>query len=117
METHEKLQRICAALRERGEPGTPYQVAKLLRVSPSTVLRWGKPRRQGGSIPRGQSAQNLDLLYRTVVQAQKGNQDANKILASILGGAGAGLLGLGVGGILIAAGMAWILSDDEGEES
>lgn len=68
-------------------------------------------------MPRGKTAEHLDLLYRTVVQAQKGNREANKILASILGGAGAGLLGLGVGGILIAAGLAWILSDDVGEES
>ena len=107
-----KLRRIYQALNARNEPGTAYQVANLLQVSPSTVLRWQK----GEAAPQGKTAERLDLLYRTVVHADKGNPDANKILASILGGAGAGLLGLGVGGILIAAGLAWILSDDnEGE--
>lgn len=112
MSPQQKLKRICQVLQTRGEPGTPYQVANLLQVSPSTVLRWAK----GAAVPQGKTAERLDLLYRTIVHADKGNKDANNILASILGGAGAGLLGLGVGGILIAAGLAWILSDDnEGE--
>ena len=109
-----KLDRIQETLVARGESGSAYQVANLLGVSPSTVLRW----QNGQAVPQGKTAERLDLLYRTIVHAEKGNPEANKILASILSGAGAGLLGLGVGGILIAAGLAWILSDDnEGEES
>lgn len=114
MTAAEKLQRIYEALQERGEPGTPYQVARLLQVSPSTVARWEK----GGATPQGKTAMSLDLLYRTVVRAEKGDDDARKILTAILGAAGAGLLGLGMGGVLIAAGLGWILggNDEEGEQ-
>jgi len=116
MSPADKVDRICRALESRDEPGTPTQVARLLGCSPSTVLRW----KHGESSPRGRQADSLDLLYRTVVEADDGNADATKILGSLLGAAGAGLLGLGVGGILIAAGLGWILSgqgndDEDGE--
>ena len=100
-----KIERISEALQSRNEPGTLYQIAKLLDVVPSTVSRW----HSGASAPRGRQAESLDLLYNTVVKADTGNPEAYKILAALLGGVGAGLLGLGVGGVLIAAGLGWIL--------
>ncbi len=108
-----KLNQIYAALQARGEPGTAYRVAKILQVAPSTVSRWER----GLVSPQGRTAEALDLLYRTAVHAERGNEDANQIFATILTGAGAGLLGLGVGGILIAAGLAWILSGEEERKS
>lgn len=104
-----KLKQIYATLRARGEPATAYRVAKILQVAPSTVSRWER----GLATPQGRTAEALDLLYRTAVNADRGNEDANQILTTFLTGAGAGLLGLGIGGILIAAGLAWILSSEE----
>ena len=102
-----KIKRICQVLQERGEPGTPYQISRLLGVSPSTVSRW----LAGTATPRGRQAQSLDFLYNTIVNVNRGNPEADKLLGALLGGVGAGLLGLGVGGVLIAAGLGWILGD------
>lgn len=107
MTAAEKIERICRTLEERGEPGSYHQVARLLGVAPSTVSRWAG----GESTPRGKQAESLDLLYRTVVAADHGNPDAIKILGAVLGAAGAGLLGMGVGGVLIAAGLGWLLGE------
>lgn len=112
MHPRQKLQRIYTSLRVKGHPGTAYQVAKLLQVAPSTVGRWEK----GSATPQGRTAESLDLLYRTVVQAERGNADADKILGAILGGVGASLLGIGLGGILVAAGLGWLLGSDEEEK-
>ena len=111
MSASEKLDRIYEGLKAKNQPGTAYQVAKLLNVAPSTVSRWER----GLAQPQGRSAEALDLLYRTVCEAQRGNEDADQILVSILTATGAGLLGLGVGGILIAAGLGWILSSKDKE--
>lgn len=112
MTTAEKIGRVCEVLKQRGEAGSPYQVARLLGVSPSTVLRWAG----GGVEPRRRQAEALDLLYRTVVRAEQDNQDAKRILGSLLAATGAGLLGLGLGGVLIAAGLGWILGDQPEKE-
>jgi transcriptional regulator with XRE-family HTH domain len=114
MHAVKKLQRISAALQDRGEPGNAAQIARLLNVSPSTVGRW----LSGEVAPRGKQAESLKLLHRTVVQADDGNRDAKKILGMLLGGAGAGLLGLGLGGVLIAAGLGWVLggTGDDGDD-
>ena len=109
MDVEEKICRISLALRKRGLPGTDSQIARLLRVSPSTVQRW----RKGNAEPRGRTAEAVDVLHRTVVQADEGNEDANKILVAFLGATGAALLGFGVGGALIAAGLGWILGEEE----
>lgn len=111
MDTAIKLEKICQSLKARGEPGTLYQIARLLGVAPSTVTRWSK----GQTNPRGKAAEALDVLYRTVVQAEKGNPEAANMLGAFLGGAGAALLGLGLGGVLIAAGLGWIIGGDAGE--
>ena len=113
MKTQVKLAQIYATLEARGEPGTAYRVAKILQVAPSTVSRWER----GLATPQGRTAEALNLLYRTAVQADRGNEDANQIFATIVTGVGAGLLGLGIGGILIAAGLAWILSGEEERKS
>lgn len=107
-----KIECICEVLQSRGEPGTCYQVARLLDVSPSTVTRWVA----GTATPRGRQSEALDLLYNTVVQVNRGNEEADKILGALLGGLGAGLLGLGVGGILIAAGLGWVIGEQEFKE-
>ena len=112
MNASQKISAIIDGLERRGKPGTLTQVARLLNVAPSTVSRWFS----GVVEPKGRQLEALDLLYRTVVQANQDNPDAKKILGAILGGLGAGLLGIGVGGILIAAGLGWLLSDPEEEE-
>lgn len=97
---------ICDALKERGEPGTLSQVARLLDVSPSTVTRWVA----GETRPTAKQIERLELLDRTIRHAESGNPDAKRILAALLSGTGARLLGLGLTGILIAAGLAWLVS-------
>jgi len=97
-------------LRKNGDTGTNYQIAKLLDVSASTVGRW----EQGLATPRGRQAEALDLLLRTLTEVGKGNPEAKKLLGAFFGVAGASLLGLGLGGVLIAAGLGWILGTDEG---
>lgn len=104
-----KLRKIYDALEKRGKSGTAYQVAKMLNVSPSTVSRW----ENGESEPKGKNAEALNLLYKTIVEAEKGDDQANHILSSLLGAGAAGLLGLGLGGILIAAGLSWLLSEEK----
>jgi len=56
------------------------------------------------------------LLFNTLVHARQGNPEAQKILGMVLGVAGAGLLGLGLGGVLIAAGLGWILAEPNSSE-
>ena len=112
MNAKDKISAICSSLQDRGEPGTPSQIARLLHVAPSTVSRWINET----AVPRGRQAEALDLLYRTVINAEQGNPDAKKILGMVLGAAGAGLLGLGLGGVLIAAGLGWILGEDDSEK-
>lgn len=108
MTAEDQLRRICEGLAQRGEPGSLNQVARLLDVAPSTVSRWSS----GETTPTARQQERLTLLYRTVCEAEKGNQDADQILGALLGAAGAGLLGLGMGGILIAAGLGWLMGDE-----
>lgn len=104
--------RVCEKLQQRGEVGSYHQVARLLGVAPSTVSRWAS----GESVPRGKQAEGLDLLYKTLSAADDGNTDAKRILGAVLGVAGAGLLGLGLGGILIASGLGWLLAQESSDE-
>lgn len=110
MTNRDKVVRIQAALKDRGESGSLNQVGRLLNVSTSTVSRWAA---EGGTKPPRKQQERLDLLYRTVCEADRGNSDADKILAALLGAAGAGLLGLGMGGILIAAGLGWLVRENQ----
>ena len=113
MDTREKIERIRVMLRKNGDTGTNYRIARLLDVSPSTVGRW----EQGLATPRGRQAEALELLFRTLSEAAKGDPEAKRILGALLGVAGASLLGLGLGGVLIAAGLGWILGTDETAKS
>ena len=106
MDVPGKVEHIRKGLEARGESGSYSQVARLLDVSPSTVSRWVK-----GVMPTNRQFERLNLLYRTVCEAEEGNEDAKKILGALLGVAGASLLGLGVGGILIAAGLGWLIGE------
>ncbi|GEM_PF-6601632 len=107
MSTAEKIAYVAKALQRRGQAGSLAQIARLLGVSPSTVTRWIA----NDTVPNRSQQEKLDLLFRTIVNADQGNEDAGRILGSLLGAAGAGLLGLGTGGILIAAGLGWLMSD------
>lgn len=53
-----------------------------------------------------------------VVKADEGDDLAKKILTAVMGGLGAGVLGLGVGGALILAGLGWLVAEnfEEGAE-
>lgn len=111
----EKIEVICRVLKRRGESGTAYRLSQLLGVSPSTVTRW----MHGQAVPRGRSADALDYLYRASVkwEEENGHPDAEKILGAVLGGAGAVLLGLGPAGMLIAAGLGWLVGEQAQEEA
>jgi len=109
----QKIEAICRSLQTRGEPGNQAQVARLLNVSPSTVHRW----MTGVAVPKGRQAEALNLLYNTVCEAQKGNPQAKRILGTLMVGAGASLLGLGVGGFLMAAGLGWALGETKDDNA
>lgn len=106
MDTTQRVKKISNALQKRGEPGSLSQLARLLDVSPSTVSRWAA----GDTHPTGKQNERLELLYRTICYAEGGNEDAKRILAALLAGTGARLLGLGLTGVVIAAGLAWLVS-------
>lgn len=107
------IERIQAVLTARGQPGTPYQIARMLSVAPSTVSRW----LSGVATPRGRQEESLTLLYRTAVETQNGNEEAATILKKVaVPIAGAALLGLGLPGVLMAAGLGWLLGGLEDEK-
>ena len=79
--------------------------------------------------PRGRQKERLDILYRTVLEAEAGNTEAKTILKKLVSPtpamgmvAGAGLVAsfavspirLGLLGAIAAAGLGWLLSDKEG---
>ena len=106
------LARIQQILRVRGHQWSLSYVAKLLATNATTVWRW----RTGKSVPRGKRALALEIFYRVLVKAESGDPDALKILE----GAASGVLGLGIRGVLIAAGLGWLMCDlqtGEGESS
>ena len=132
-----KLKRIQGALKPLEIPGKPADapvrpahLAKLLDVAPSSLSRWMKDE----VVPRGRQKERLDILYRTILEAEAGNEEAKKILNKLVSPtssmgivAGAGLVSgavaaspirLGLLGAIAAAGLGWLLSDkeDSGEE-
>lgn len=133
----EKIRKIQEALRPLEIPGKPADVpvkpahlAKLLDVAPSSLSRWMKDE----VVPRGRQKERLDILYRTILEAEAGNEEAKRILnklvsptpamglmagsMSVVGAVAASPIRLGLLGAIAAAGLGWLLSDkeDNGEE-
>lgn len=106
METRALLDKIMDSLdakRTRGVKGNLSSVARLMGVSPSTVFRW----HEGKSEPHPDQRQSLNLLYKILYESDQNNPQAKRILNSILDSASS-LLAMGLGGILIAAGLEWL---------
>ena len=127
-----KLEKIQEALKPLEIPGKPADapvkpahLAKLLDVAPSSLSRWMRDE----VVPRGRQKERLDILYRTILEAEAGNEEAKKILKKlitptpamgIVAGVGltSGLLAaspirFGLLGAIAAAGLGWLLSDRE----
>ncbi len=127
-----KLKRIQGALKPLEIPGKPADapvrpahLAKLLDVAPSSLSRWMKDE----VAPRGRQKERLDILYRTVLEAEAGNAEAKEMLKKLVSPtpsmgvmAGAGLtassfavspIRLGLLGAIASAGLGWLLSDKE----
>ena len=131
MRVSKKLEKIQEALRPLEIPGKPVDapvkaahLARLLDVAPSSLSRW----MQDKAAPRGRQKERLDILYRTVLEAEAGNTDAKTILKKLVSptpamgmATGAGLVAsfavspirLGLLGAIAAAGLGWLLSDKE----
>ena len=132
MPVSKKLEKIQEALKPLEIPGKPADapvkpahLAKLLDVAPSSLSRWMRDE----VVPRGRQKERLDILYRTILEAEAGNEEAKKILnklisptpaMGIVAGVGltSGLLAaspirLGLLGAIAAAGLGWLLSDRE----
>ncbi len=105
MTPQEKVQRICEILKTLGEEGSASQLAHILAVCPTTVVRY-----INGTInPRSGARESIDVLYRVLQGAHEGNNQAQQILEAVLGQSG--LIRMGLGGVLIAGGMAWLVKD------
>ena len=128
----EKIKKIQEALRPLEIPGKPADapvkpahLAKLLDVAPSSLSRWMKDE----VVPRGRQKERLDILYRTILEAEAGNTDAKAMLEklvsptpamglmagsmSAVGAVAASPIRLGLLGAITAAGLGWLLSDRE----
>lgn len=102
-----------------GRPGderagrNALSIVRLLSVAPSTVLRW----KSDEATPRERQEESLTLLYRTAVHAQVGNEEAVTMLKKFaVPVAAAQLLGLGLPGVLMAAGLGWVAGGLEDEK-
>ena len=111
-------------------PVKPAHLAKLLDVAPSSLSRWMKDE----VVPRGRQKERLDILYRTILEAEAGNTEARAMLEKLVsptpsmgivasaglvsGAVAASPIRLGLLGAIAAAGLGWLLSDkeDSGEE-
>ena len=130
----EKLKKIQEALKPLEIPGKPADapvkpahLAKLLDVAPSSLSRWMKDE----VVPRGRQKERLDILYRTVLEAEAGNTEAktilNKLVSPTLASGlvtGAATIGavlspirFGLLGAIAAAGLDWLLADKENEDT
>ena len=127
-----KLEKIQEALKPLEIPGKPADapvkpahLAKLLDVAPSSLSRWMKDE----VVPRGRQKERLDILYRTVLEAER-NEDAKTILKKLVsptpamgivglfsGALAASPIRLGLFGAVAAAGLGWLLSDKEDEDA
>ena len=136
MPVSKKLKKIQAALKPLELPGKPeatpvkpVHLAKLLDVAPSSLSRWMKDE----VVPRGRQKERLDILYRTILEAEAGNEEAKAMLEKLVSPtpsmgvmAGAGFtarsfavspIRLGLLGAIAAAGLGWLLSDKEDEDA
>jgi hypothetical protein len=113
VEANKMIDKIQVVLKAGGQSGTPYQIARMLNVAPSTVLRW----KAGEAKPRGKQEESLSLLYRTVVEAENGNESAVTLLKKFaVPFGGVAFLGFGLPGVMMAAGMGWIVGALKDEE-
>ena len=130
-----KLEKIQEALKPLEIPGKPADapvkpahLAKLLDVAPSSLSRWMKDE----VVPRGRQKERLDILYRTVLEAER-NEDAKTILKKLvsptpamglmagsisgstlgIGAVASSPIRLGLLGAIASAGLSWLLSDKE----
>ena len=108
----ERVKKIQAIFAQEGISARPSHIAKIMDIAPSSFSRW----MNNESEPRGKQKEKVDLLYRTVCEVENGNPQAKEILHKLAAGAstgmfGAPLLGLGIPGVLFAAGLGWLLTD------
>lgn len=108
----ERVKKIQAIFAQEGISARPSHIAKIMDIAPSSFSRW----MNNESEPRGKQKEKVDLLYRTVCEVENGNTQAKEILHKLAAGAstgmfGAPLLGLGIPGVLFAAGLGWLLTD------
>ena len=108
----ERVKKIQDIFIQEGISARPSHIAKILDIAPSSFSRW----MNNESEPRGKQKEKVDLLYRTVCEVENGNPQAKEILHKLAAGAstgmfGAPLLGLGIPGVLFAAGLGWLLTD------
>ena len=135
MPVSKKLEKIQEALKPLEIPGKPADapvkpahLAKLLDVAPSSLSRWMKDE----VVPRGRQKERLDILYRTVLEAER-NEDAKTILKKLvsptpamglmagsisgstlgIGAVASSPIRLGLLGAIASAGLSWLLSDKE----
>lgn len=119
-----KLEVIQKALTNQGMESGPAHLAKIFGVAQSSIFRWLNDEVQ----PRGKQAERIALLYRTAREVEAGTEGAERILKNLvkprpmmgLGvgaiATGASLLSLGLVGAVAAAGLGWLLADDDDEE-
>lgn len=127
-----KIKKIQEALKPLAIPGKPADapvkpahLAKLLDVAPSSLSRWMKDE----VVPRGRQKERLDILYRTILEAEAGNTEAKAMLEKLVSPtpamgmmSGGGLtaasfavspIRFGLLGAIASAGLGWLLSDKE----
>ena len=113
METKKRLKRIQKFLMQSDLPARPAQLAKILGVAPSSLTRW-----LGGEEAKGKQREKIDMLYRTVLEAEAENPLAMRMVAQFARPiAGVGLLATGLIGAVAAAGLGWLLADKEDAET
>jgi uncharacterized protein (UPF0297 family) len=99
------IDNIRELLEKRGVNPTDSCIGRIMGVHPATIARWNS-REQ---IP-WKHRTNLEMLERILKRAQKDTRAA-KIAESLVNPVGAGLLRLGIKGILIASGLGWVTED------
>ncbi|MCE2484512.1 MAG: hypothetical protein J4F42_03285 [Desulfurellaceae bacterium] len=116
-----KLEAIQKTLARLGVESGPANLARIFGVAQSSIFRWLNDEVQ----PRGKQAKRIDLLYRTAREVEAGTEGAERILKNLvkprpmmgLGvgavATGASLLSLGLVGAVAAAGLGWLLADEE----
>ena len=99
------IDNIRDLLKKRGTDSTDANISRILGVHPSTVSRWIFKQ----DVPwKHRTA--IEMLERVLKRAQK-DARAEKIAAALVQPAEIGLLRLGIKGILIAAGLGWIIEE------